>query len=232
MIEVAPRKNEKYRISGTNVDMLFYNPEEENFYCEPGALVCFPDTIRISPTTGTNQNASAFRKVISMGKRIAGGEDLFLLKAEGTGEVVISGKSPGKIVPLVLSCDSPVFALKDAFLAGSGSFDISFSVQKLSRAIFGGTGLITQKLTGNGTVFVFARGDFIVRELKEGERLLVDPANLLCWDMDFRVKTIKDIKMALFGGEGLFLAEFEGPGTLVLQSSVKPFRAKEKEKSN
>lgn len=73
---------------------------------------------------------------------------------------------------------------------------------------------------GDGSAFIHAGGTVIEKQLKPGEVLKLDTGCLVAMTstVDYDVEMIGDIKSALFGGEGLFLATLRGPGTVWLQS--------------
>ena len=51
---------------------------------------------------------------------------------------------------------------KDAFLVAEDKVELNIGFQKrLGTAFFGGEGFILQKLSGQGTVFIHACGDFV-----------------------------------------------------------------------
>ena len=89
-----------------------------------------------------------------------------------------------------------------------------------ARAFFGGEGFILEKLTGPGTVFIHAGGDFVEFDLGPGEVLQVDTGCIVGFDdgVDYDIQMVGGIKTAIFGGEGLFLATLRGPGKVVIQS--------------
>ena len=110
---------------------------------------------------------------------------------------------------------------KDAFLcAAKGvSIDIHFQ-RKLGVGFFGGEGFIMQRLQGDGLAFVHAGGMVVERQLGAGETLLVDTGCVVAHttDVSFDIQFVGKIKTALFGGEGLFLAQLQGPGRVWIQS--------------
>ena len=77
-----------------------------------------------------------------------------------------------------------------------------------------------QRLLGDGLVFVHAGGTIIKKNLQPGEILKLDTGCLVAMtnDVDYDIQMQGNIKSALFGGEGLFLATLRGPGTVWLQS--------------
>ena len=84
----------------------------------------------------------------------------------------------------------------------------------------GGEGFILQRLEGDGLAFVHAGGTIIERDLKPGERLRVDTGCLVAFapTVDYDIQFVGGFKNALFGGEGMFLAQMTGPGHVYLQS--------------
>ncbi len=69
-------------------------------------------------------------------------------------------------------------------------------------------------------VFVHAGGTLVEKQLQPGERLRVDTGCLVAMtqQVDYDIEFVGGVKTMLFGGEGLFFAILEGPGTVWLQS--------------
>jgi uncharacterized protein (AIM24 family) len=69
-------------------------------------------------------------------------------------------------------------------------------------------------------VFIHGGGDFVEFNLKPGEVLQVDTGCIVAFDesIDYDIQFVGGIKMAIFGGEGLFLATMTGPGRVLVQS--------------
>jgi uncharacterized protein (TIGR00266 family) len=136
-------------------------------------------------------------------------------------EVVLGGAQPGKIEVWSLQEDGPLLATRGAFLAGVGEVDIDVTVaRRAGAAFFGGAGLFLQRLSGSGRVFIHAAGDFLERRLGAGETLSVSTGNLAAFAaaLDYRIRGVGGCWKALFGGEGLFMTELEGPGRVLMQS--------------
>ncbi|RYZ50285.1 MAG: AIM24 family protein, partial [Sphingobacteriales bacterium] len=96
---------------------------------------------------------------------------------------------------------------------------IEFS-RKLGRGLFGGEGFIMQKLEGDGMAFVHAGGTLARRELQRGEVLKVDTGCIVGFthDIQYDIEFIGGVRNSIFGGEGLFFATLQGPGTVYVQS--------------
>lgn len=93
-------------------------------------------------------------------------------------------------------------------------------VKKLGAGFFGGEGFILEKLTGPGTAFIHAGGDFIEFVLSAGEILQVDTGCVVAFEetVHYDIQLAGGIKTAIFGGEGLFLTTLRGPGRVIVQS--------------
>jgi uncharacterized protein (TIGR00266 family) len=146
----------------------------------------------------------------------------FLYNGHGKGHVAFAAPYPGKIIPLPLNeLGGQFLCQKDAFLCAAQGIDIDIAfTKKLGAGLFGGEGFILQRLSGDGLVFVHAGGTVIEKHLAPGERLRVDTGCLVGMQpgVNFDIKFIGGFKNALFGGEGIFLAELTGPGLVYLQS--------------
>ena len=207
----------KYNISGDNLQLVTIEIEpHEKIFAEAGSMVYMSDNI--------NMEAKMRGGLLKgLGRKLAG-ETLFLTEftsLNGPGIVSFGGNAPGTIKPIQLSEGQEFFVQKDAFLCAENSIEMSIAFQKrLGAAFFGGEGFILEKLTGNGTVFVHACGDFVEFDLKAGETLKVDTGSVVGWDgtVNFNIQRVKGIKTMFFGGEGIFLTTLRGPGKVVIQS--------------
>jgi uncharacterized protein (TIGR00266 family) len=202
----------------------------ETVIAEAGSFMMMDDSIELATIFGDGshkeENKGLWGKVFSAGKRLITGESLFMaaFTHAGTGKKKVSFASPypGRIIPLDLaSMGGKVICQKDAFLcAAKGvSVGIEFS-KKLGRGFFGGEGFIMQKLEGDGLAFLHAGGTIVKKELTIGETLRVDTGCLVGFtqDVDYDIEMIKGIRNMLFGGEGMFYARLQGPGTVWVQS--------------
>lgn len=207
----------EYKITGDNLQLVTIqiNPGEK-VYAEAGSMVYMSGNINMEA-----KMRGGFLK--GLGRKIAG-ETMFLTEftsAEGTGMVAFGGNAPGTIKPVTLESGKEFMVQKDAFLVAEDSIDLSIAFQKrLSAAFFGGEGFILEKLTGTGTAFIHACGDFVEFDLTSDQILKVDTGSVVGWDgtVSFDIERVKGIKTMFFGGEGIFLTTLKGPGKVVLQS--------------
>jgi len=206
----------KFNITGDNLQIvnIEFSPGEV-IYSEAGSMLYMSGNVRLE--------TKAKGGMMSGLKRAMTGESFFVTNfyAEGgTGMVGFGGSAPGKIVALDLRGGKQWILQKTAFLAAEDdvTLDIAFQ-KKLGAALFGGEGLILQKVTGEGTVFVAGCGDFIEYNLMPGQMMKVSTANMVGWEssVQYDIQSL-GIKTALFGGEGLFVTTLKGPGRIILQS--------------
>ena len=220
----------KYKISGDNLQLVTLQIDPgEKIYAEAGSMVYQSGNINMEA-----KMRGGFLK--GLGRKFAG-ETMFLTEftsAGGTGMISFGGNAPGTIKPIELTPGKDFIVQKDAFLVAEDNVDMSIAFQKkLGAAFFGGEGFILEKLSGNGTVFIHACGDFVEFDLKPEQILKVDTGCVVGWDdtVTYDIQRVKGIKTMFFGGEGLFLTTLKGPGKLLIQSmtlsnlatSLRPF---------
>lgn len=190
----------------------------EGCRAEVGAMMYMEDGIEMQTNTG----GGLFKGF----KRMLTGDSFFistfLYNGAHKGRVAFGAPYPGKIIPLPLDqLGGEFLCQKDAFLCAARGIDIDIAfTKKLGAGLFGGEGFILQRLSGSGLAFVHAGGTIIEKRLDQDERLRVDTGCLvgLQPDVTYDIQFIGGFKNALFGGEGLFIAELTGPGLVYLQS--------------
>ena len=71
-----------------------------------------------------------------------------------------------------------------------------------------------------GTAWLELSGELIQKNLAPGEVLRVHPGHVGAFQasVGFQITMVPGIKNMIFGGDGLFLAELAGPGTVWLQT--------------
>ncbi|MEP1488534.1 MAG: TIGR00266 family protein [Algibacter sp.] len=218
-----------YRIYGEEMQYVEIELDpQEGVIAEAGSFMMMDDGIKMETIfgDGSQKDTGFLGKILGAGKRILTGESLFMTAfyndLVGKRNVSFASPYPGKIIPIDLSeLGGKFICQKDAFLcAAKGvSVGIEFS-KKLGRGLFGGEGFIMQKLEGDGMAFVHAGGTMAKKELQAGEILRVDTGCIVGFDktIHYDIEFIGGIKNTVFGGEGLFFAKLEGPGTVFIQS--------------
>jgi len=210
-----------YTIQGDNLQFARVRLKSgQQVYAEAGKMIYKTANVqwetRMSGETLGEKLLGALRRTIT-------GESLFLtfFRAEGAGEVGFAGSYPGKIQAFDLAAGQSIMAQRDAFLFAQPSVQFNIAwVKKLGAGFFGGEGFILEKLSGPGTVFIHAGGDFVEFNLGAGETMHIDAGCIVAFDesMNYDIQFVGGIKTALFGGEGLFLATMTGPGRVIVQS--------------
>jgi uncharacterized protein (TIGR00266 family) len=220
-----------YRIYGEELQFVEVELDpQETVIGEPGGFMMMEDGIEMQTIFGDGsqrqQNSGLLGKLMSAGKRVLVGENLFMTAFTniGQGKKKVSFAAPytGKIIAMDLQqLGGTLIAQKDAFLCAAKGVSVGIAFQRrLGTGIFGGEGFIMEKLEGDGLAFVHAGGYVMEKELKAGEILKVDTGCVVAYTpgIDFDVQFIRGIRNFMFGGEGLFFAVMRGPGKVWLQS--------------
>ncbi|MGM7720720.1 TIGR00266 family protein [Metabacillus sp. Hm71] len=200
----------------------------ESVVAEAGGMMMMEDGIDMETIFGDgDSNQKGFLgKLVGAGKRVLTGESLFMTvftnKGSGKKKVSFAAPYPGKIIPVDLSeLGNKVICQKDSFLCAAKGVSVGIDFQrKLGTGFFGGEGFIMQKLEGDGLAFLHAGGTIIRRDLQPGEKLRIDTGCLvaLTKNVDYNIEFVGKVKTAFFGGEGLFFATVQGPGTVWIQT--------------
>jgi uncharacterized protein (AIM24 family) len=164
-------------------------------------------------------------------KRSLSGEGIALTYIEATAAgqfVTLGANAPGHIEKWNLDTNGPVLTTRGAFLAAWGTaINITVAIaRRPGAALFGGAGLVLQRIEGSGTVLVHGRGDFRKAELADGEQLSVSTGNLAAFsdDVDYNIESVGSLRKTFFSKEGLFMTRLTGPGAVLLQT-LKPTKA-------
>lgn len=184
----------------------------------------------MSPNMNMQTGAGGFGKAFG---RLFSGESIFLntyAPTGGSGSITFASSFPGSIRAVEITPDKPLIIQKSAFIAATSGVELSVHFQKkVGAGFFGGEGFIMQKLSGRGLAFIEIDGHGVDYDLRSGEQLIVDTGYLAVMDAtcDLDIRTVKGVKNALFGGEGLFHTVITGPGHVVVQTmSVVEFTAR------
>ena len=220
-----------YKIFGEELQYVEIELDpQETVIGEPGGFMMMDADIQMNTIFGdgsaASNNGGLMGKLLSAGKRLLVGENLFMtaFTNQGQGKKRVSFAAPytGKIIALDLAqLNGKIIAQKDAFLCAAKGVSVGIEFQRrLGTGIFGGEGFIMQKLEGDGMAFVHAGGYVTERTLQPGEVLKIDTGCVVAYTdgIDFDIEFIKGIRNFMFGGEGLFFATLRGPGKVWIQS--------------
>jgi uncharacterized protein (AIM24 family) len=137
------------------------------------------------------------------------------------GEVSFATKVPGHSVPIQVGPGAEFMVHRHGFLCATPQVTIGVGFQQsLGAGIFGGNGFLLQKVGGVGTAWLELSGELVLKNLAPGEVLRVHPGHVGAFQasVGFNITTVPGIKNAIFGGDGIFLAVLQGPGTVWLQT--------------
>ncbi len=220
-----------FQIIGSEMQLVEIELDpQESVIAEAGAMMCMDSGIQMETIFGDGSDKSnaggLMSKFLTAGKRLLTGESLFMTIftnfGAGKQRVSFSAPYPGKIIPMDLKqYNQELICQKDSFLCAAKGVSVGIAFnKKIGVGLFGGEGFIMQKLEGDGLAFVHAGGTIIRKDLRPGEMLRVDTGCLVAMTKTVRydIQLARGIKSAIFGGEGLFLATLNGPGTVWLQS--------------
>src|SRR5205085_11224454 len=162
----------EYNIQGQNLQVARVSLKAgQEVYAEAGKMIYKTPNIQWE----TRMSGSSIgEKIWGAVKRKLMGESLFLtyFRALSDGEVGFAGSYPGRIQAFELAGGRSILVQRDSFLFAQPTVQLNLAlVRRLGGGFFGGEGFILEKLTGPGTVFIHAGGDFVEFELAPGEML-------------------------------------------------------------
>ena len=207
----------KYEIEGGSLPVVICYPEAGQTLCtQSGAMSWMSPNMQMTTNSG-----GGIKKAIG---RLFAGESLFMNEYApqgGSGMIAFGAALPGKIIPFEVKPGNGIIIQKSGFLAMEKGLDLSIFFQKrMGSGLFGGEGFILQKVSGEGIVFIEIDGYCKEYDLAVGEKLVVDSGYLAAMSetCSMDIQSVKGIKNAIFGGEGLFNTVITGPGKVYVQS--------------
>jgi len=209
------------KIQGTTMPVLDVLLEpNESVFSESGELSWMTSSIQMTTHTQMGGGGGFFGAL----KRVAAGASLFMTEYRAyqyAGEVSFATKVPGHIVPVQVGPGAEYMVHRHGFLCATPQVTINIGFQQsLGAGIFGGNGFILQKVAGQGMAWLELSGELIMKTLAPGEVLRVHPGHVGAFQstVGFNITTVPGLKNAIFGGDGIFLAVLQGPGTIYLQT--------------
>ena len=209
------------RIQGTTMPVLEVALDpNESVFSESGELSWMTASIQMMTHTQMGGGGGLFGVL----KRVVGGGSIFMTEYRAyqyPGLVAFATKVPGHIVPIELGQGPEYLVHRHGFLCATPQVTIGVGFQQsLGAGVFGGDGFLLQKVSGYGTAWLELSGELIQRNLAPGEVLRVHPGHVGAFQssISFNITTVPGIKNALFGGDGIFLAQLMGPGRVWLQT--------------
>jgi len=208
-----------YKIYGQSLQLIEIELDPgEGVRAEVGTMIYMEEGINMPSSSGGGLFAGFKRMLTGEGFFIS----TFLNHGMGKSRVGFAAPYPGEVIPLDLAqLGGEFLCQKDSFICAAKGIEIQVAFTKrLGAGFFGGEGFILQKLQGDGMAFIHAGGAIIEKDLAVGEKLRVDTGCLVAFapSVHYEIRFIGGFRNALFGGEGLFLAQITGPGKVFLQS--------------
>ncbi|MDE1824900.1 MAG: TIGR00266 family protein [Candidatus Micrarchaeota archaeon] len=205
-----------YEIIGSSMQSLRVSLKEgERIYTDSGKLLSKSSNVVMTPRMVGGMVKAIERKMTG-----ATGMLTEFKSKEGSGDVSLSGVMPGKVKMIQLAEGESFVAESYAFLAAEDSVTYSMQTLSFGATFFGGEGIVLQRLSGPGMIFIHIVGDIVEREIVQGEEFEVDPGHIAGYSstLQFKVRFVDNVRTAMFGGVGLLLANFTGHGRLYMHS--------------
>src|SRR5579863_6168756 len=209
------------RIQGTTMPVLDIQLDpNESVFSESGELSWMTASIQMTTHTQMGGGGGLFGVL----KRVAGGGSIFMTEYRAyqyPGEVSFATKVPGHIVPVQVGPGQEFMVHRHGFLCATTQVTISVGFQQsLGAGIFSGSGFLLQRVAGYGTAWLELSGELIMKNLAPGEVLRVHPGHVGAFQasVGFQITMVPGLKNMIFGGDGIFLAVMQGPGTVWLQT--------------
>jgi uncharacterized protein (TIGR00266 family) len=172
----------------------------------------------------------AIGTAIDIGKRKIVGESLAFVyfTPEGSeGLVSFAQMIPGEIKVMELDGSQDIYVQSEGLLCAESTVDFDVALtKKIGAGVFGGQGLILEKFSDSGSLFLGSCGNFIeLNPADYGGTIHLDTGCLVAFEdtIDYDIELIggldqQGIKNVLFGGEGMFFATLRGNGKVWIQS--------------
>jgi uncharacterized protein (TIGR00266 family) len=209
------------RIQGTTMPVLEVQLDpNESVFSESGELSWMTQSIQMTTHTQMGGGGGLF----GVFKRAVAGGSIFMTEYRAMqypGQVAFATRVPGHIVPVQVTPGMDYMVHRHGFLCATPQITLTVGFQQsLGAGIFGGDGFILQRVGGTGTAWLELSGELIQKELAPGEVLRVHPGHVGAFhaSVSFQITTVPGIKNVIFGGDGLFLAQLVGPGSVWLQT--------------
>jgi len=207
----------EYRIHGSDMQMVEIALDPgEGVICEAGAMVFTSGNIEMQTTI--------LGGVIGGLKRKITGETFFMTsfynRGRGKEYVAFAAPYPGRIIPIHLGrIGGEILCQKRSFLCAADGTKLELAM-KLRAGLLGGEGFILQRLIGNSLAFIHAGGTILGKQLAFGEEMKIDTGCLVAFSptVTYDIRFVGGVRNALFGKEGFFLANLQGPGMVFVQS--------------
>ncbi len=191
---------------------VILNPGEE-FFAERGSLIYLEK--------GIEREMRVLQEgVWGMLKRGVSGENIVLVVYKnvtpGPKKMVIAGKG-GMLSVNITEMEGGIICKKGYYVASSQQVDVDFKFSIGN--LFSGLGLVLQKITGKGTLFLDSIGSPMRIDLQPGQIIQVDDGSFICASLNLESRIQSSMSASnIFSGEGFSLIEITGPGIVYINS--------------
>lgn len=213
---VIAEHGELYEISGADSQII-------TFRMQPGLEIQTNPGLMLMMSPGI----SAGCKCEGCFARCIGGEPCYSVtytqpeSESEDGYLGLTPNFPAKMIPIDLAASGGKIRCKDgAYVAGLGGAKPGYNCDCCSMTCcFGGQGCVQSSVEGEGITILSAGGSIVMKDLAEGEELILDTNALLAWHeaVDLSVR-MNSCCSCCCGGEGMFSTVVKGPGKVWLQS--------------
>lgn len=222
-----PTDTLSYEVVGHDMQLVRVDMQPgQTLIAEAGAMVYMDDGISFEAKAGDGtETEGVMGSLWGMAKRAASGAGVFFTHyrndAGSPRRIFFGANRPGKVLVLDLAeWGGELFCEHGSFLcAEHGTHIEGVGAQSVMVGAFGGAGFLLQKISGRGKVFVHACGSVLTEDLS-GNTIKVEPGALVAFSTSiaYDIERAGNLKTMMFGGEGLFLANLQGTGRVILQS--------------
>jgi uncharacterized protein (AIM24 family) len=191
---------------------VILNPGEQ-FFGERGSLIYLEKGIERDLKVLQNG-------VWGMVKRGVSGESVILVEYKNTSrdpkKMVLAGYG-GMLSVNLADMEGGILCKKGYYVASSQQVEIDVKISLGN--LFSGLGLVLQKITGIGTVFLDSIGSPTRIDLQYGQTIQVDEGSLICTSLSLEGRIQSSMSASnIFSGEGFSLVEITGPGIVYINS--------------
>ncbi|PNS19136.1 ERAD-associated E3 ubiquitin-protein ligase doa10 [Sphaceloma murrayae] len=207
--EVGTFNGGSYRISHRSTNTLLTLQLAINcpLIVRPGVMIGMSPTLTVSGSVKFN-----FKKLLA-------GGTITQSTYTGPGELLLAPHTLGDVVALRLDGSATWRVGRDSWVATTQGVVKDMKSQTLGKAIFSGEGLWTYTMGGTGVVWVASFGAILRRDLRDGEKYIIDNGHLVAWNCKYNLERVASggIISDMSAGEGL-VCKFTGPGTVYMQT--------------
>ena len=164
-------------IHGTTMPVLEISLQPgESVVSEAGEFSWMSDAIQFATNTGGGMGGKGIMGAV---KRAVAGASVFMTTYTaqgGPGSIAFASKVPGHVLPIDVAPGNEFMVHRHGFMAGTPGIQLAMGFQQSLRGgIFGGEGLILQKIAGEGRAWIDLQGEVIVYDLQPGQTMRVHP---------------------------------------------------------